>query len=67
MKGKLTKVMAGMVAGLIFLGGCDAAAKPTESQGPREVPTTITADFTRAATGSPTVTVRLRSRTEQLS
>ena len=48
MKGKITKVMAGLVAGLIFLGGCDVA-KPTETENlvPREVPTTITADFTK--------------------
>ena len=48
MKGKITKVMSGLVAGLIFLGGCDVA-KPTETESYvlREVPTTVTADFTK--------------------
>ena len=45
MKNKIIKITAGLIAGLMLLGGCDVLPKGTD--GPREVPTTITADFTK--------------------
>ena len=45
MKKGLVKLIAGALAGMFLLSGCDAL--PKGSDGPREVPQTITADFTK--------------------
>ena len=45
MKKGLVKLIAGALAGMLLLSGCDALPKGTD--GPREVPQTITADFTK--------------------
>ena len=45
MKKGLVKLIAGTLAGMLLLSGCDAL--PKGSDGPREVPQTITADFTK--------------------
>ena len=45
MKKGFIKVIAGALAGMLLLGGCDALPKGTD--GPREVPLSIKADFTK--------------------
>ena len=45
MKKGFVKVIAASLAGMFLLGGCDALPKGTD--GPREVPLTIKADFTK--------------------
>ena len=45
MKKGLVKLIAGALVGMLLLSGCDAL--PKGSDGPREVPQTITADFTK--------------------
>ncbi len=45
MKKGLVKVVAGLLAGMLLLGGCDLIPKGTD--GPHEVPLTIAADFTK--------------------
>ena len=45
MKKGFIRLIAGALAGMFLLGGCDVLPKGTD--GPREVPQTITADFTK--------------------
>ena len=51
MKGKVFQIIAGVIAGAMLLGGCDAlqqaATTTTESQGYHDVPLSIAADFTK--------------------
>ena len=45
MKKGFIKIIAGVISGMLLLGGCDVL--PKGSDGPREVPMTIKADFTK--------------------
>ncbi|MCR4703940.1 MAG: endo-1,4-beta-xylanase [Saccharofermentans sp.] len=45
MKKGFVKIIAGLMAGMLLLGGCNAT--PKQSEGPHDVPLTITADFTK--------------------